>query len=113
MFHERITAGQIAAPAWTVCDRVIDITDVWIDEMDPQNEDNAVVEAYLAGNNQDDQLEVVGISIEEDGQKVYRTRQWFMNVIGADALYRIEEYEFQAPGYGADDERDIRAEWAS
>ncbi|MGB1214861.1 MAG: hypothetical protein ACPG4X_15955 [Pikeienuella sp.] len=103
MFYERITAGQTTAPKWTVCDREIDITDIWLEETDPLNERNEVATAYLEDAGVDGQLEVAGISITEpEGDKTYRDRNWAGKVLGWGAIYRIEQYEYAEPGCGDD-----------
>ncbi len=112
MQFSKIIAAETIAPDWVVCDRELDITDVWLEETDPENERGESATAFLKANKYDDGMEVAGIAIEEpEGDKTYREREAASRLIGWDAIYRIEQYEMQAPGYGADDERDIRAEW--
>lgn len=107
MFYERITAAQRTAPKWTVCDREVDITDIWLEETDPQNERGESATAYLTANKYDDGMEVAGIAIEEpEGDKTYRDREAASRILGWDAIYRVEQYEMQAPGYGSDDAYD-------
>lgn len=111
MFYERIIAGQKAAPDWAICDRIIDITDIWLEETDPENERGETATAFLKASKYDDGMEVVGIAIEEpEGDKTYRDREATSRLIGWSAIYRIEEYEMQAPGYGSDDRYDERKE---
>lgn len=109
MRHDLITAAETVTPDWVVCDRVLDITDIWLEETDPENERGESATAYLKANKYDDGMEVAGIAIEEpEGDKTYRQREAASRLIGWDALYRIEQYEMQAPEYGADDRYD---EW--
>ena len=111
MFIERITAAQQATPEWVVCDREVDITDVWLEETDPENERGESATAYLTANKYDDGMEIAGISITEpEGDKSYRERDAASRILGWAAIYRIEQYEMQAPGYGADDRYDVRKE---
>jgi hypothetical protein len=111
MFHKPITVDQKATPKWAVCDREIDITDVWLEETDPENARGEEATAYLKANKYNDGLEVVGVSIKEpEGDCSYWPRRWAENVMGWDAILRIEQYETQSPEYGDDDECDIRKE---
>jgi hypothetical protein len=110
MRHERIAAGQTATPKWTVCDRRIDISDIWVEEMDPENEDGATVYAYLHDNKYDDGMTLKGISIIEQGQPQYWDRARCVATELTAAIYRIEQNEMQAVGY---DEYDIRKEEGS
>lgn len=105
MYHQPVKA----TPTWAlICDRRIDISDIWVEEMDPENEDGAVVYAYLHANRYDDGMEVKGIKIVEQGQPQYWDRKRCVDKGLIYALDRIEQHEMQAPGYGDDDRYD---EW--
>lgn len=112
MRHERFT--QTIAPEWTVCDRKVDITDIWLEETDPENERGEEATAYLKSSKYDDGMEVVGVSIREpEGDRSYWPRRWAENVMGWDAVLRIEQYEMDTcPEYGSDDEYQVRKEEA-
>ncbi len=111
MRHDLITAAETVIPNWVVCDRELDITDIWLEETDPENERGETATAFLKANKHDDGMEIAGIAIEEpEGDKTYREREAASRLIGWDAVYRIEQYEMMAPEYGSDDERDIMKE---
>ena len=105
MFHDRIQTKPV--PKWTICDRVIDITDIWTDVMDPKNEDGAIVTAFLHGNRYDDTMEVRGIRIEDYSGTTYWDRAYCTRHNKLfDAIWKAEQYEMQAGDYGADDRYD-------
>lgn len=110
MFYERSIAGQKAAPDWVVCDREEEISDIWIDHMDPKNEDGAVVTVFLHHNQMDAGMHFKGIRIvDADGAVTFWDRNRCMKYDRLFcALYNLEDKAMQAPGYGSDDRYD---EW--
>lgn len=111
MFHAPITQDQ--TPKWVVCDRDEDVSDIYVDYMDTENEENAVVTAFLHENKYDDGMQFKGIRIvEDDGTVTYwdRARCSKYDAFFC-ALMNMEDAAMQAPGYGADDEYDVRKEW--
>jgi len=83
-------------PSWAIADRVIDITDAWLEQTDPENERNEVCLAYLHSEKYDDGMRVAGIAIEDNDGTTYRNRDWAVKILGADAIWRVEEWEMEA-----------------
>ena len=83
--------GSIAKPAWVNADRVVDISDIWVEECDPENEDGYGVDAYL--HDEDGELVLRGISVEDTNVTLYHDVAWCRNVLGTDAVWRIEAAE--------------------
>ena len=104
MFHDRIQTKPV--PKWTICDRVIDITDIWQEETDPENVNGETCKAHLHANKYDDGMEIAGICVDDGFSKIYRDREQASRLLSWDAIYRAEQYEMQAGDYGADDRYD-------
>lgn len=95
-------------PDWaTKADREIDLSDVWIDECDPQNEEGAEVIGYMTSErvlcsdryHNDvlaDGFELTGISVEIDGLRFFYNREAARKLIGVDAIWRVEQHEMEA-----------------
>ncbi|MDP5216721.1 hypothetical protein Q5Y75_05780 [Ruegeria sp. 2205SS24-7] len=94
-------------PDWTICDRKVDMSDVWIEEMDPEGERGEEVTAFMdsadliASNDRHEDVHVtgmklVGICISDGSTPVYRDREWCVNKLGVDVVWRVEEYEMEA-----------------
>lgn len=82
-------------PKWTTCDRVVDISDNYIDEIDPENQQGAAVAGYLMTDTQGFMF-LEGIRVEVDGEEFYYDRQSAHTLLGQDAVHRIEQYEMEA-----------------
>lgn len=114
MRHERITAAETVIPNWVVCDREEDVSDIWVDYMDTENEDGADVTVFLHGNQYDDGMNFKGIRIvDADGAVTFwdRARCTKYDSLFC-ALCNVEDAAMQASGYGSDDAYDIRKEEA-
>jgi hypothetical protein len=88
-------------PAWTDADRIIDITDIWQEVMDPENERGEVCMAYLHRDRPGDEserFELRGISIS-DGTPIYWNREKTLFVLGYDEVCRAEDLEWEATGH--------------
>jgi hypothetical protein len=100
------TANQ--KPAWMKhIDRRVDVSDIWMEHTDPENERGEICEAlftsasvpcYAAREGCFDMpgFELVGIAVRDEGGAIYRDREWAMKMLGADAVWRIEAGEMEA-----------------
>lgn len=86
---------SIKTPSWTNAELEVDVTDIWVEECDPENENGEEVIAYLSTNTSGF-ITVDGISIDDGVTKIYRSREWTEKMIGFDAINRIEESEQEA-----------------
>lgn len=94
-------------PDWTTADRVIDITDIWQEMMDPANERGEVCTAYLHRDRPGDELErfeLRGIGIEDGGATAWMDREKALYTLGSASVWRAEELEWQSTG-------NDRADW--
>ena len=102
-----MTHYMLTEPKWTTCDRAVDASDVWLDEMDPENEDGAEVTAYLfaapapcVDSNHEcydaSGFQLAGISINTDGLTSFHDRAWCRDLLGMSAIWRIEDSEMEA-----------------
>ena len=89
---------QIEKPAWTAAERITDITDIWIEECDPQNEDGAVALAYFSKDS-DGVLAIEGISVQEDALTIFYSRERAIKFIGLDAIWRAEAHEMETASF--------------
>lgn len=86
---------SIKTPSWTNAELEVDVTDIWVEECDPENENGEEVIAYLSTNTSGF-ITVDGISLDDGVTKIYRSREWTEKMIGFDAINRIEESEQEA-----------------
>ena len=95
-------------PDWIgKADRAVNVSDMWMEATDPQNERGEVCMAYLAstvplthypmegGPDPRDGMELLGISIEDTTGTIYRNRAWAQKVLGVDAVWKIEQHEME------------------
>lgn len=86
---------HIAPPKWTAAAVIADISDVWVEEVDPENEQGAEVLAYLCEDSDHD-LEIRGISVN-DGVPVFWDRDAVLSrFLNIETLWRVEEAEAQS-----------------
>lgn len=102
-------------PAWTTADLVGDITDNWIDEVDPQAELGEVVSAYFKADI-DGELTLRGISVEGSGYVLYHDRLKAEAFLSIETIWRIEEVAMEgrttASSYAVSDAADTHgASW--
>lgn len=95
-------------PDWACqADREVDASDVWIDEIDPENEQGAAVTALLKSAStpcMDERhncfdaegFALIGLLVEVDDVKFFYAREDAETLIGHDAIWRIEEAEMEA-----------------
>ena len=83
-------------PKWaTYSDREIDISDNWIDHMDPENECGCHVIACMNGDI-DGQLTIDGIIVDDGVCKQYYSREKAMTLLGYETIVYIEQWEMEA-----------------
>lgn len=97
----------MARPKWAVADREVDITDIWAEATDPEGERGEVCTAYLhedtIGRNRIKwgcdvwiTFTLKGIAVEDRGLTSYHDREWALKVLGASAIWEIEDAEMEA-----------------
>ena len=102
-------------PDWvTYADRVTDISDVWAEATDPEQERGEVCMAYFdaatpvrqrpSGDYPTDKpfdaadgMRLVGIAIVDTTGTIYRGREWATKVLGPDTVWNVERYEMETP----------------
>ena len=84
-------------PSWTFAARETDISDVWVDEVDPQNEVGAEVTAFFAKDGFGS-FELSGIRVNEDDVPLFYDREHSIKFLGMDAVWRVESVEMEVPG---------------
>lgn len=94
-------------PDWTrKADRITDMSDAWMEMMDPENERGEVCMAFLEavdvpcynareGCFDAPGFRLIGISIEDTTGKIYRDRDWCHKILGADVIWRVEASEME------------------
>ncbi len=93
MTKDRIS---FAPPTWArTAARTCDISDIWVDEVDPENEEGVEATAFLGKRG--DILHLDGISVN-DWVTTFQDRAWAEGTIGLGAIYRIEQCEMEAAG---------------
>lgn len=104
--HAVLKAPQAVNP-FTHADRVVDISDAWREQTDPNNERGEVCLAYFASEKvpcqnerhecfTGDGLALIGISVRDNSGTVYRGREWAVKMLGTDTVWQIELYEMEA-----------------
>lgn len=101
----------VKLPDWvTSADRELDVSDTWMELCDPENEDGAIVTAYLVEDGETEitdnnpysdpltatQFEVKGITVTYDGLTKPHDRLWVMEHLGADVVWDWQHQEMQA-----------------
>lgn len=86
---------KIKVPTWANAESTADISDIWVEEVDRENEDGSEVIAHLSTNTSGF-IELDGISVEEDGIAVFYDRLHAAEFITIEAIWRIEELEQEA-----------------
>ncbi len=84
---EKITAFKSHGPVmphWINADDEKDISDIWVEECDPENADGYVVKAYIIDGM------VEGISITDLGDTNLYHRYQAIEMMGVDAITRID-----------------------
>lgn len=74
-------------------DSECDVTDAWLERNDPENEEGAIVTAFFEHSYDHGQTQatMIGLSIEEDGLTLFYTGYGALAMLGAQAVYRIEQ----------------------
>lgn len=100
------TANQL--PAWVKqTDRRVDMSDVWMEHTDPENERGEVCEALLVaatipcynareGCYNADGFELIGVAVQDEVGTIYRDREWALKMMGLDAVSHVEDHEMEA-----------------
>ncbi|MHA7852222.1 hypothetical protein [Roseovarius sp.] len=95
-------------PDWTRReDRRVDVSDVWQEQTDPNNERGEVCEAIFERVDvpciderhrcfDADGFTLIGIAITDECGTVYRDRAWALKMLGADAVWRVEDCKMEA-----------------
>jgi len=92
-------------PKWAIADREVDITDIWAEATDPENERDETCTAYLHEDISDRMtwgcdiqitFTLRGISIEDRGLTIFRDREWALKILGPAAIWKIEDAEMEA-----------------
>ena len=95
-------------PAWALYhDRMTDLSDVWVEEMDPQNETGAICTGFYTANAipaLDEQMradfvtgfDLQGIAVETTEGTTYHDRAEILRMWGADTVWRVEVCEMEA-----------------
>ncbi len=103
MKHLTLTKPEWASRA----DREVDLSDVYVDEIDPQNEQGAVVTGFMKSeaitcqderyNDFDaDAFRLEGICIEVADLTFFYDREAASLLLGVDAIWRVEQHEMEA-----------------
>lgn len=94
-------------PAWAVAaDRMTDLSDVWVEECDPENEQGALVTGFYtarivdAWNDRHEATEATtfdldGIAVETTDGTAYHPREALTRLWGMDTIWRIERVEME------------------
>jgi len=88
-------------------DRRIDVSDVWMEQTDPDNERGEVCEALfervdlrcideLSHCFDADGMNLIGIAVTDECGTIYRNREWAIKMLGVDAIWRVEDSEMEA-----------------
>lgn len=99
-------AAPPAAPDWTICDRIIDISDMWREIADPENVRGAECLAYL---DRDERIvtdeyhcdrwqtcfRLRGVSVSDDNGTQYYPRSWVEGFFGGFGVWAIEVLEME------------------
>ena len=97
-------------PEWVVyTDRQTDLSDVWVEECDPQNEQGALVTGFYTAravpalDKRHNACEVTtfdldGIAVETPDGTTYYDRAWLVQAWGMDAIWRVESVEMEDLG---------------
>lgn len=105
-----MNAHTFIKPDWaTSCDRTVDVSDIWMEQVDPENEEGAIVTACLSaeiehfGSHDHNsfygyRFTVLGVIVETRGLTEYRDRKWLIRAFGWDCVSQIEEPEMEAAG---------------
>lgn len=99
--------STLIKPDWAYrSDREIDISDVYVDEIDPENEQGAVVTAFMVngavkcwdnrGDFNADGFHLTGISIETENETTFHDRDGAATLLGVNAIWRVEQHEMEA-----------------
>ena len=83
----------VKLPEWVNADRIVDISDIWVEQCDPENECGYGVDAYL--HDEDGDLVLRGISIEDTDVTLYHDVAWCRIVLTPDVVWRIEAAEME------------------
>lgn len=86
---------KIKVPTWVEAEITVDISDIWVEEVDPENEHGTFVEAHLS-TNPSGFIALDGISITEGSTTIHAGREWAEKMIGHEAIDRIEAIEQEA-----------------
>jgi hypothetical protein len=81
---------HVQPPAWTAAAIIEDISDVWIDEVDPENEQGAEVLAYLCEDSDHD-LEIRGISVNDGVTLFYDRDAVLSKFLNIETIWRVED----------------------
>lgn len=81
-------------PTWAFAQREADITDVWLEQVDPENETGVSVTAFLSADSDGD-LQLNGVAVEDIGVTLFYGREYLREQLGMDAIWRIESNEME------------------
>jgi hypothetical protein len=82
-------------PKWTTCDRNNDISELYAEIHDPDNEKGHLVTAYMH-KDCDGYMIVYGVSVEDGITTTYHGRASSIALLGVDTFHKIEQHEMEA-----------------
>ncbi len=100
--------SRAVKPAWAIgADRVTDLSDVWCEECDPQNEIGALVTGFYTARTVDawnerhestdaTLFDLDGIAVETTDGTHYVAREALTRIWGMDTIWRVERVEKEA-----------------
>ena len=85
-------------PKWANSyERDVDLSDVWMEEMDPSNEFGEICTGYFSQDRHDRTcaLRLEGIGVEDlDGTRFY-DRNWLLRAFGESRVWHLEQLEME------------------
>ena len=83
-------------PSWTLADAEADISDVWCEETDPNNEIGEADEVIAYFEDEGDYFYLSGISVADTTDIRFYDRTRAMGFLGADTVDRLERVHGEA-----------------
>lgn len=83
-------------PKWAEYrDRTVDMSEVWAEEMDPDNEFGEYVEGCFSANRYDDHLRLEGMTVEDRAGMRFYDRDFLLRVFGESRVWHLEIMEIE------------------
>lgn len=84
-------------PEWAdVYARDVDLSDVWMEEMDPENEMGEACTGFYSHDRRDDTLRLEGVAVEDCGGFRFYDREWLLRAFGEIRVWQLEQMEMES-----------------